>query len=150
LAPQQLTAPLARSAHVWLKPAAIDTALVKFTTVAALDSKIGGVPTASPVPSLLKLFAPQQRAVPSNRTAHVWSTPAAIATTPRSVEPLGLTTGTGVNRGVVVVPSPSRPRSLEPQHTMEPVARRAHECSAPAATATASVRPDTVTGDAEN
>src|SRR5258705_152076 len=109
-----------------------------------------GAPVAPPAgPGRAKLFPPQQRAVPSIRTAHVWLEPAAMPTTPTSVEPLGLSTGTGLERGVWV-PSPSWPEPLAPQHTTKPVARSAHECALPAATATASVRFDTVTDEAEN
>ncbi len=117
--------------------------------MAAVVRLTGATMAPSPVPSWPKLFAPQQRAVPSIRTAHVWLEPAAMPTTPTSVEPLGLSTGTGLERGVWV-PSPSWPEPLAPQHTTEPVARSAHECALPAATATASVRFDTVTGEAEN
>ena len=55
------------------------------------------------------------------------------------------TTVTGVFESAVV-PSPSSPTALTPQHWTEPVLSTAQVCSKPTATITASVMPDTVTG----
>ncbi len=51
----------------------------------------------------------------------------------------------GANRRVVV-PSPSCPESLEPQHTTAPVSFKAHECVAPTATSTTPDSPLTAVG----
>ena len=45
-----------------------------------------------------------------------------------------------------MVPFPSWPLPLKPQHLAVPFANNAHECSPPAAIATAFVRPLTTTG----
>src|SRR5262249_62436368 len=65
-------------------------------------------------------------------SAQVWEPPAAIALTPL-VSP---ETSTGVCRWVVV-PSPSWPKSFEPQHLTPPEAVRAQVWPAPAETADA-------------
>ena len=60
-----------------------------------------------------------------------------------------LPAATGVGRAVVV-PSPSRPLPFDPQHITVLSARSAHVCELPAATATASVSPETWMGDVSN
>ncbi len=56
-------------------------------------------------------------------------------------------TGEGL---LVVVPSPSSPEKLSPQHFMLPPDRRAHEWRSPVATAVAVVIPSAATGVAES
>src|SRR5262245_45855886 len=74
--PQQLTVPLANSAHVCLIPAA--------TAVMPVSAGVGAtglgvaalaVPVNSPLP-----FLPQQATAPVPRTAHVWAKPASRLT----------------------------------------------------------------------
>ena len=78
--------------------------------------------------------------MPSASSAHVCSPPAAIATA--LVRPATLT---GEERSVVV-PSPSWPRSLKPQHETVPSARSAHVWIVPAVIATTLARPAMLTG----
>ena len=73
----------------------------------------------------------------------MWPLPAVMATAP--VRP---DTVTGVVE-LVVVPSPSCPKSLPPQQRAVPSASSAHVCIHPAVMATAPVRPDTTTGVVE-
>ena len=69
-----------------------------------------------------------------------WEPPAVIAVTP--VRPL---TATGVDE-LVVVPLPSWPEELRPQHLTVPVVSRAHECRPAGRDRATAVRPLTATG----
>src|SRR5207247_2347923 len=73
-------------------------------------------------------FAPQQRTVPSARSAQLWDPPAAIATAFDSPD-----TAVGVVRRVVV-PSPICPALLSPAHCTVPLASSQHVCAPPALT----------------
>src|SRR5438128_11384755 len=64
-----------------------------------------------PLPSSPSKLLPQHLTPPSVVSAQTWPLPAAISATP----PCKPITSTGERR-VVVVPSPSCPASLEPQH----------------------------------
>src|SRR5438105_127328 len=94
-----------------------------------------------PSPNWPSLFTPQQLAVPPASSAQACPSPVAMATT--LVRPL---TATGVSRFVVIVPMPSWPRLLAPQHFAEPSASTAQVKNRPAATATALLMPLTTTG----
>ena len=69
--------------------------------------------------------------MPSTITAYVDHGPAA-----RERTPLSPTTATGADASLVV-PSPSCPKSLLPQHETVPPERSAHVCPAPAVRAKA-------------
>src|SRR4051794_14941946 len=84
-----------------------------------------------PSPSAPRPFQPQHLTAPAPVSAHASSSPALIATTPAS-SPL---TSTGVELSVVV-PLPSSPCWLEPQHLTAPAAVSAHVRSLPALIAT--------------
>src|SRR5688572_2757678 len=84
-----------------------------------------------PSPTWPSAFLPQHFTPPSAMTAHACAPPADIATTPLPSP----TTSTGVGRSVVV-PSPSWPSRLLPQHLTPPEVVKAHELNPrPAATA---------------
>src|SRR6266498_3682884 len=68
-----------------------------------------------PSPSWPESFQPQHATRPALVSAQLWYAPAAIAVTPLASP----ATPTGVWRSVVV-PSPSSPDSLSPQHLMPP------------------------------
>jgi uncharacterized membrane protein len=70
-----------------------------------------------PLPSSPKRLLPQHMAVPSARTAHEWSPPALMVVA--SVMPV---TVTAVDGEGVVVPTPSCPEALSPQHLAVPSA----------------------------
>src|SRR6476659_8889722 len=101
---------------------------------------------ATPValPLCPEVLRPQHVTVPfGRRCAHECAPPALMATTPVRL-PL---TATGVDV-LVVVPLPSWPTGLAPQHLTMPIGRScAHECAPPALMAATSVRPPpTATG----
>lgn len=98
-----------------------------------------------PFPSRPEPFRPQHRAEPFASAAHECSPPAEIATTWESDE-----TVTGVKECVALLPFPSRPLRLSPQHRAVPFASTAHEWEEPAEIATTVVSPETVTGVAES
>src|SRR3989441_13305032 len=95
-------------------------------------------PCGEPLPSWPKLLSPQQRIVPSRRTAQLCSAPGAITA---GATPL---TVTGVEE-LAVLPFPSRPSSPRPQHCSVPSRRIAHVWKAPASTGTAGGTPLTGT-----
>jgi len=103
------------------------------------DGVVEKEPCGDPLPSWPKLLSPQQRIVPSRRTAQLCSAPGAIAA---GAMPL---TVTGVEE-LAVLPFPSRPSSPRPQHCSVPSRRIAHMWKTPASMATAVVMPLTVTG----
>src|SRR3990172_3409111 len=95
-----------------------------------------------PSPSWPSKFRPQHFTPPPAVRAHVWSLPAAICATPLPRP----TTPTGVVR-CAVVPSPSWPYSLYPQHFTPPAFVSAQVYASPAATAATPLpRPLTSTG----
>ena len=109
-------------------------------TTRTLDGN-GRVPIV-PSPSSPSLFSPQHSTPTLVTIAQVWFCPAAIAVTPL-VRPV---TSTGVRR-CVVVPSPSCPLVLRPQHLTPPAVVSAQVCERPAVTAAMPlVRPVTTTG----
>src|SRR5207249_6921130 len=103
------------------------------------DGVVEKEPCGDPLPSWPKLLSPQQRIVPSRRTAQLCSAPGAITA---GTMPL---TVTGVEE-LAVLPFPSRPSSPRPQHCSVPSRRSAHMWKTPASMATAVVMPLTVTG----
>ena len=97
------------------------------------------------LPSWPEVPQPQHLTPPAARAAQVWLSPAAIAVTPL-VRPV---TSTGT-LDWVVVPLPSWPLRLLPQHLMPPVVVRAQVWLSPATiAATPLVRPETLTGVSE-
>src|SRR5512141_1187129 len=130
-APQQRTAPEARSAQVWLPPAA--TAIAPEVTGVALDASTGDdeeVPVTWPAS-----LAPQQRTAPPVRTTQACPVPFPTATAEE-----GSATAAGVSR-VRVSPVPSWPEALAPQHRTEPSERSAQVNAGPAASAEAPQHP---------
>src|SRR5262245_55934360 len=92
-----------------------------------------------PSPSCPDTLLPQHHKVPSDLRAHVNCAPVAISATS---EPSAITcTGDGA---VVVVPSPTAPALLPPQHQSVPSVLRAHVCPGPADTS-ATLAPSAVT-----
>ena len=98
LPPQQLATPPARTAQVWLAPAASMTASVRLLT--GVGVKRG--PSRVPSPICPAALAPQQRAVPFERRAQVCTVPAARDTTW-----FKFGTNVGVNASVTPDPAPS-------------------------------------------
>src|SRR6266511_571052 len=86
--------------------------------------------TVVPSPSCPLGFQPQHLTAAVRVTAQVWRTPTEIDATPL----LRPTTSTGVERSTVV-PSPSWPRSLEPQHLTPPALVSAQPWRSPPAIA---------------
>ena len=109
--PQHCTAPPEVTAQVWAEAAA--------TATAPLASPLTGTGAARcvvvPSPICPEALRPQHHTAPPLVTAQVWPLPAATASTPLA-SPL---TGTGVSR-CVVVPSPTWPYPLYPQHCTPP------------------------------
>src|SRR5438309_2195783 len=106
------------------------------------DGVVEKEPCGDPLPSWPKLLSPQQRIVPSRRTAQLCSAPGAITA---GTMPL---TVTGVEE-LAVLPFPSRPSSPRPQHCSVPSRRSAHMWKTPASMATAgavALSPLTLTG----
>src|SRR6188768_1416095 len=130
--------PTRSSAHVWLSPAAI-----AITPAASPET-----PTAAsrrrvvPSPTWPNSLPPQHSTAPSVRSAQLWRWPRASAVAP----PERPCTSTGVSRRCVV-PSPSWPYWLSPQHLTPPPRRTAQLWLSPPATAmTPLARPDTAPG----
>ena len=95
-----------------------------------------------PLPSWPLPFEPQQPSPPDAESLQLWYAPAAIASTP--LEAPVTATGTLLS---VVVPSPSWPYSLKPQHWTPPSVVSAQVWYAPAAIASTSLEaPVTATG----
>src|SRR5439155_12116393 len=88
-----------------------------------------------PSPSWPSALRPQHLTPPALVSAQVWKSPAEIAATPLGSPE----TATGVWRSVIV-PSPSWPEPLSPQHLTPPPLVSAQLCRAPAASA-ATLRP---------
>src|SRR2546427_654717 len=80
-----------------------------------------------PSPSSPSPLFPQHFAPPPTVRAQVWEAPATIAVAPEA-RPETLT-GVDLN---LVVPFPSWPKSLAPQHFAPPAVVRAHVCRPPA------------------
>src|SRR3990172_345410 len=100
------------------------------------------LPVVVPSPNWPPELAPQHLTPPVMVSAQLWVNPAAVAATSL----LRPDTSTGVVR-FVVVPSPSWPLALEPQHLRPAAAVRAQVCEPPVATATTPLaRPATSTG----
>src|SRR5689334_1143793 len=106
-------------------------------------SLIAGVPT-EPLPSSPTLLSPQHSTWPVNNVAQTVESLAAMATTP----PVSPVTWTGVVLLVPepLVPSPSSPNRLTPQHSTLPALVIAQVSSSATATCATSVSPVTVTG----
>ena len=85
------------------------------------------------LPSWPRLFAPQQRAVPSLRRAHVCDPPAEMLATPVSAFEVfaGSRTFTGTDDDVVEL-LPSWPLELRPQQRAVESVSTAHVCDPPA------------------
>lgn len=98
---------------------------LKETLTAPLDKPITSAGldlfVVVPSPSWPVLLLPQHLTAPVFVTAHVRAYPNATLTTPVD----NPTTSTGVSR-LVVVPSPSCPRLLDPQHLTPPAVVSAH------------------------
>src|SRR6266536_107850 len=80
-----------------------------------------GLSVVVPSPSWPSMFQPQHHTVPSVFSAHVWPRPS-VTVAQSVVCPLSWT-GTGLS---VVVPSPSWPELLTPQHHTVPPVFSAH------------------------
>jgi len=144
LPPQHSAVPPDSRAQLYAAPAAIAVAPVTpYVKTGEYEAKFIALPSS---PTSL---APQQTTVPPESSAHVWKAPAATATAPANLVPMRVVTATGVELGVVV-PSPSWPSSLPPQHPTVPSESSAQACSRPAEIATAPVRVGTLTGVEEN
>ncbi|KRC30598.1 hypothetical protein ASE28_14285 [Acidovorax sp. Root219] len=111
LRPQHCTAPAVVSAQVWLPSAAMAA------TPPAKPVTVWGVvlSVVLPSPSWPKLLSPQHCTAPAVVSAQLWFSPAAMAATPLA-RPV---TGWGVLLSVVL-PSPSWPSLLRPQHCTAP------------------------------
>ena len=136
--PQHLTDPAVVSAQVWAKPVVIwTTPLLSPETFTGVEDAIGRLPSPSwPAPLM-----PQHFTAPAIVSAQVWLLAALIWTTPLPSP----TTSTGVRR-FVVVPSPSLPTLLLPQHLAAPVTT-AQVWREPVVTSVAPlVNPETFTG----
>jgi hypothetical protein len=99
--PQHFAAPLLVAAQVWLRAAATET-----TPEAKPDTGVGVVciELMTPLPNCELSFLPQHNNAPALVIAHVWNSPAAMATTPE----LNPDTATGTELLVVEL-SPSCP-----------------------------------------
>ncbi len=105
-APQHTTMPLVFSAQVWYAPAAMaDTPLARPETATGVELSV-----KEAFPSWPPRLLPQHLTAPPDVSAHAWPWPVAMVATPLARP----TTVTGVKRSVVV-PSPSCPKSFEPQ-----------------------------------
>ena len=126
LRPQHLTPPALVSAQVWSPPAAI-----ALTPLASPLTSTGTLLSVFvPFPSWPEALLPQHLTAPALVSAQVWSPPAAIALTPLA-SPL-TSTGTLLS---VVVPFPSWPKTLSPQHLTAPALVSAQVWTLPAAIA---------------
>ena len=113
------------------------------------DGVVEKEPCGDPLPSWPKLLSPQQRIVPSRRTAQLCSAPGAITagTMPLTVTGVGVGVTGLVGEGETrTAPLPSSPQVLSPQQRTVPSCRRAQVYQPPAEIATAVVMPLTVTG----
>jgi hypothetical protein len=129
-APQAQTVPSERSARLYSPPAATATVLVIAVTWTGVLVEVTGV--VVPRPSWPELLSPQAQTVPSERSARLRLSPAAIAVTLiRPVTCVGFLLGEEVT-----VPRPSWPSLFAPQAQTVPSERSARLCPPPAATAT--------------
>jgi hypothetical protein len=136
--PQHRTVASSSTAQVRLLPTPIDTAESMPATAVGAPSS----PPMVPLPSCPSKLSPQQITCPPSVSAHVWLFPAASCTTPPRP-------GTAAGVGWLlppVVPSPSWPRKLSPQHDTVCVARSAQVWFVPVATAVAVLIESTVPG----
>ena len=136
--PQHLAPPEVVKAQVWFPPAEIDA-----TPEVRPETSTGVLLfVVVPSPSWPKEPSPQHLAPPEVVTAQVWLPPAVIDATP-DVRP---ETSTGMLLSVVL-PSPSWPPQLPPQHLAPPEDVKAQVWLSPAVIdATPDVRPETSTG----
>src|SRR3954466_16403595 len=81
-------------------------------------------PNAVPLPSSPLSFVPQHLTLPALRSPPPWKSPAPTPAHP----PRRPARSTGVDLSVVV-PSPSSPSVLEPQHFTAPLTMSAHVCT---------------------
>jgi hypothetical protein len=115
LSPQHSTAPLARTAQVWLAPAVTDTASSMPNTA---TGRVRWLVLASP--SWPRALSPQHTTAPERRTAQVCVEP--TATCVASSRPA---TSVGIGISGDSMPGPSWPLRLVPQHITRPLARTA-------------------------
>src|SRR5207249_4118392 len=116
--------------------------------VTGADGVVEIEPCGDPLPSWPQVLSPQQRTVPSWRSAQVCQPPAEMATA--VVMPLTVTgVGLGVSAVGETVPLPSWPRSFCPQQRTVPSPGSAQVWKPPAVTAVAEVIPVTRTGGVE-
>lgn len=99
--------PLPYNAHVTSEPALATDTPVDTTTLG-----VNWEPIDSPTPKAPRLPRPKHRMSPLSDTTHVWDAPHALAAITTPVSPV---TARGDVR-VTVVPSPSCPKSFNPQH----------------------------------
>jgi hypothetical protein len=116
LLPQHCTAPVLKRAQVWALPTAMPA------TPELRPNTATGVLRLTEVvsPSWPWALLPQHCTAPVLKRAQVWALPTAMPATPE----LKPETATGVLR-FVVLPSPSWPSKLRPQHCTAPVLKRA-------------------------
>src|SRR5262245_47249909 len=107
--PAQRSRPPASTPHVPEVPAEI--VVSPLALAATGDQRIVNVPSAS---SPRRLY-PQHQGLPPARRPQVWLCPASAA-----VQSLAAPTWVGVGRDVAIVPAPTRPSPLKPQHQRVP------------------------------
>src|SRR5207244_1683517 len=140
LPPQHLTPPALVSAQVWKSPAEIAA-----TPLGSPETATGAWRwIVVPSPSWPEPLSPQHLTPPALVSAQVWPPPAEIAATPLASPEAA----TGAWRWIVV-PSPSWPTPLPPQHLTPPPLVSAQVCSSPAAIAAAFRRAEGTSGGAE-
>lgn len=129
LLPQHSTLPPERSAQAKLPPTVTEvTPLVSVGTATGI-----GLVSVDPFPSSPELLSPQQYTAPSTVTAHADSAPAATCAMFPTPEENCAVTGVALSD---VMPSPSWPEPLAPQHSTIPsLIAHAKSPSMPAATA---------------
>ena len=140
LSPQHRNTPAVVSAQLWWKPVVTaDTPPLRPDTFTGAAHK---EPHACPSPNWPKVFWPQHWTPPVAVCAQVWKNPASRATG----VPVSPTTSTGTVRSMVL-PSPSSPNRLKPQHLTSPAVVSAQVWRPPTAmAATPLVSPVTSTG----
>src|SRR3954471_22809006 len=132
--------PSDRSAQAWMLPAVIAFTPWRFATGTGIGECRGGESPSRPASS-----APQQSAPPPESTAHAHGVQLTVPPTTTVVAAVRPDTATGVHESVVV-PFPSSPPLLVPQHATVPFDDRAQVSEIPAETAVTSLRPGTATG----
>src|SRR5207249_2940087 len=131
-------------AVVWKAPASMATAVVMPVTATGVGVGVTGSPgegetRMAPLPIWPQVLSPQQRTVPSWRSAQVCQPPAEMATAvviPLTVTGVGLKVDGLLGTGSLV-PLPSWPRSFCPQQRTVPSPGSAQVWKPPAATAVA-------------